>query len=294
MLFDEPIFVLGNPRSGTTLLRLMLNAHANICIPPECGFIQWWFEKYQNWDSQNNNHEDVAAFISDLQTSKKIETWKLDGWLLAKIIQENKPVDYAGLCAMVYYTFSIQQNKTSKYWGDKNNFYIDSTELLQQLYPRGKYIMIIRDGRDVAVSYRSVEKMNTDSIYKPKLPQSIEIIAESWKANNEKLLQFFNQSSIAHLIIRYEDLVQQPKDVLQNICNWLGLSFDENMLQYFERNKTRGDEPAAFLPWKMKTLEAPDTDRIGQYKTALSEIEIHQFETIASQLLSKFGYLKND
>ncbi|MFZ1798494.1 MAG: sulfotransferase, partial [Chitinophagaceae bacterium] len=100
MLFDEPIFVLGNPRSGTTLLRLMLNAHADICIPPECGFIQWWFQKYQSWSTQNNNHEDVAAFISDLQTSKKIETWKLDDLLLAKIILENKPVDYAGLCAM--------------------------------------------------------------------------------------------------------------------------------------------------------------------------------------------------
>lgn len=294
MQFDEPIFVLGNPRSGTTLLRLMLNAHADICIPPECGFIQWWFQKHQNWSIQNNNHKDIAAFISDLQTSKKMESWKLDGLLLAKIIQENKPVDYAGLCAMVYYTFSIQQQNTSKYWGDKNNYYIDSTELLQQLYPRGKYIMIIRDGRDVAVSYRSVEKMNTDSVYKPTLPQSIDVIAESWKANNEKLLQFFNQSSIAHLIIRYEDLVQQPKDILQNICTWLGLSSDENMLQYFVSNKTMEDEPAAFLPWKMKTLGAPDPARIGQYKTALSETEINKFELIAFPLLSKFGYLKND
>lgn len=45
----EPVFIIGSPRSGTTLLRLMMNSHPRIVVPPECGFAVWWYEKYQHW-----------------------------------------------------------------------------------------------------------------------------------------------------------------------------------------------------------------------------------------------------
>ena len=56
-------FILGNPRSGTTLLRLMLNSHPKLGVPPECGMIQWWNEKYKN-----KNLQDVYdTFINDIK-----------------------------------------------------------------------------------------------------------------------------------------------------------------------------------------------------------------------------------
>jgi len=290
MKINEPLFVLGNPRSGTSLLRLMLNAHHAITIPPECGFIEWWYVKYKDWYVQHNNDADIAAFITDLQQSKKIETWKLDYILLAQIIKEQQPVNYGHLCALVYYTFSLQQNKKPAFWGDKNNYYIHKLDVLKQIYPLGKYIMIIRDGRDVAASYRGVEKIVTASSYKPQLPQAIDAIAKEWVTNNEIILQFLKQEGAGHLIIRYEDLVIETSKELQRICSWLQIAFDENMLEYYIRNKTNEDEPAALLDWKRKTLEAPDAGKIGQYLTALSLQEIDTFEAISNNLLRSFGY----
>jgi len=290
MNFDQPIFILGNPRSGTTLLRLMLNAHPLLCIPPECGFMEWWHNKYQYWNVQHNNDSDITDFISDLKTSKKIETWKLDYSLLMQTIKEQRPTGYGQLCALVYYTISIQQNKKAEHWGDKNNYYIHRLQLLQQLYPEAKYLMIIRDGRDVAVSYRGVEKLVTASVYKPKLPQAINDIAGEWLVNNNNILDFLKHSPVQHLIIRYEDLVTDSTSVLKKICLWLKIGFDENMLLYYKQNGMNEKEPASLIDWKKKTLEAPDANRIGQYKTEIAGSEIKAFESIAGILLKAFNY----
>jgi len=64
----------------------MLNSQKSIVIPPECGFIQWWFDRYRNWNSRSN----LAEFIEDLKTSKKIETWELDFEGLGRFLEQQE------------------------------------------------------------------------------------------------------------------------------------------------------------------------------------------------------------
>jgi Sulfotransferase family len=288
---NNPIFILGNPRSGTTLLRLMLNAHPEICIPPECGFIEWWYDKYCNWKTDfNNNDEKLKSFIVDVLSSKKMETWNLNETIVKEIIKKENPSNYAELCACVYFTFSLHQNKKIKYWGDKNNYYIHKLPLMKKLYPSAKFIFIIRDGRDVAVSYRNVEQIETASEYKPKLPQQIEAISKEWVQNNEQVLSFLKDSSSDHIMLRYEDLVRQTKKQLCKICEFVGIEFNHSMLNYYRKNNQQGDEPLATLDWKKKTLEAPDESRVGQFHSKLSQKETIYFENTAGDLLKTFGY----
>ena len=84
---DEPIFVLGGPRSGTTMLRLMISAHHSICIPPECGFALWLHEKYKDW----NKSQGYTQFLEDLLASKKFETRKLKGDDILRVIDAEAP-----------------------------------------------------------------------------------------------------------------------------------------------------------------------------------------------------------
>src|SRR3972149_1986006 len=101
-----PVFVIGNPRSGTTLLRLMLNNHRNIVVPPECGFAVWWYAKYKDWSKDScQGHHCLDRFLKDLMTSKKIETWNLDFGALGKYIQSVKPFNYAELVSCIYIFF---------------------------------------------------------------------------------------------------------------------------------------------------------------------------------------------
>ncbi len=71
-----PFFIIGNPRSGTTLLRLMLNNHPLISVPPECGFAVWLYEKYKAENFLDKSI--VRNFIADVVKSRKFETWGID------------------------------------------------------------------------------------------------------------------------------------------------------------------------------------------------------------------------
>ena len=94
-----PLFIIGNQRSGTTLLRLMLTCNSKIIIPPECSFIIWLFDKYSNWKPLNSsNFLKVTSFRDDLFECKKFETWHLSKKNIQKEIMLQKPKNYAELC----------------------------------------------------------------------------------------------------------------------------------------------------------------------------------------------------
>ncbi|MEQ8625755.1 MAG: sulfotransferase [Vicingaceae bacterium] len=282
-------FILGNPRSGTSLLRLMLNAHKNIIAPPECGFMQWWHKKYCYWEEGDNFSKQLDEFIEDLFTSKKIETWNIIASDLKEYIQKKRPKNYNELSACVYLTYGTKR-KHAKCLIDKNNYYIQHLELLTEMWPKAKFIHLIRDGRDVACSYRGVNKLETKSAYKPILPQKIEDIAEEWVQNNMLINQL--STKYEYLLIRYEDLLNDSKNSMIKICEYLGLSFDSQMLSYYESKEKFLTEPEETLDWKQKTKEKPDSKRIGQYHSALNEVEVAIFESIAAKELKKYGYNK--
>lgn len=289
-----PLFILGNPRSGTSLFRIMLTSHPEICIPPECGFIQWWFNKYKNWSVRDSSNQiEVAKYMEDLASSKKIETWNLDYTKLTQLISSCKPKNYAELSLLVLQQFCEQQNKQAIYLGDKNNYYIHHLDVIYKIYPSAKYIAIIRDGRDVACSYKNISKLKTTSKYKPILPTDIESIAKEWGDNNQEILNFGKKIGSENFIkIKFEDLLTNSRDVLETICSFLNVDFNINMLKYAELNKDNKIEPDQLMDWKKKTYLAPDVTGISKYKEELSVKEIETFQKINSGLLDLLGYEK--
>jgi hypothetical protein len=284
-------FLLGNPRSGTSVFRLMLNAHKDILVPPECGFLQWWYLKYKDWSVGSNSQSDIESFVEDVRKSRKIETWNLDYSNLKKFIIKDAPKDYGELCLGVYRFFAFQRNRNVKIIGDKNNYYIHHLDDLKKIWASSKFILIIRDGRDVACSYMALNELKSESPYKPKLPKDIRQIAFEWVNNNSNVISFFNTlSEDRYTIVKYEDLMSDPSDVLSKVCLFLNVAFDPKMLDYYLDNLTSLEEPEATLDWKRKTLEKPDVSGIGKYKLGLSNEEVNIFNKMAADLLSQFNY----
>ena len=287
----DKVFILGNPRSGTSLFRLMLNSHSMINATPECGFLHWWYKKYADWDSSCVTSNRLDEYISDLESSKRIEDWKMDyAQLKEKIVQEN-PDNYAKLGEIVYVFYGEQKGKKAKVIADKNNYYINHFNDLNEIWPDAKYILVIRDGRDVACSYLNIETLVTNSPYKPKLSTDIKTIAKEWLTNNQNVLSFSESlNNNQFMVIRYEDFVTDSELYLTKVCNFLGLNFESNMLNYYIKNAKEQDEPLSSLDWKKKTLEKPDKDNIGKYKMELEKQSIEEFNTTATNLLQKFNY----
>lgn len=284
---QQPFFILGNPRSGTSLLRIMLDCHSNIVVPPECGFIEWLFEKYGDWDSSQ-----VNDFISDLMETKKFKTWGLKKKSIKNCIARNKPKTYQELCYTVYLSYGEKYGKRPGLWGDKNNYFIKILDKIENIFPEASYIYIVRDGRDVATSYKDINTTKIKSAFKPNLPNSIEEIAVEWDQNNSSIYSFLSsKGNKKYTIIRFEDLLRYPESVLKQITNFLNIEFEENMTQYYIRNNKMQLEPKETLEWKKKTLEKLDTSRINKYKEVLSQNEIELFNSIAEKNLKKFKYI---
>jgi len=287
-----PIFIIGNPRSGTTLLRLMLTCHRNIVIPPECGFVIWWYDKYKNWNSDFTEQQ-LEEYLDDLFYSKKIETWHLQRELLRQFLLEKKIDTYSALVSSIYEFFAKQQKKSFKRWGDKNNFHLKHIETIFRLFPEARFIHIIRDGRDVACSYKNLSKMKSKSMYAPKLPAGISEIAKEWTENIKRIRKSFEKIGWDKVIeIRYEDLVTVPEQTLKSVCTFLKEHYDSSMLDFYILNKEKELEPMEFLKWKGKILEKVTASQIQKYKKCLSMKELRIFNSIATDVVTIYKYFQ--
>lgn len=278
------LFVIGNPRSGTSLLRIILNSHESIVVPPECGFVQWWYTKYQNW----NKNSDISEFMADLKTSKKIETWHLDFEKLQIFLNKESPETYESLVFSIikFYGLSNKSNSEIQVLGDKNNYYINHLDVLKNISPSSKFLFIIRDPRDIYCSYKKIAELSTNSKYVPQLPQSIEEFNKSWYKNQIGIQDFIEDiPEKEYYFLNYEDLIFKPEITLSKVCNFLGIKYDSKMLEFYKTN----DEPKELLDWKKKTLKPLDKTSVGTYKTYLSVNETKAIEEATFSLYRNFS-----
>lgn len=266
---NPPYFIIANPRSGSSIFRILLNHHSNTIFPPECGFIQWLYSKYKNW-----NPNKVNEFVKDVLNSKKMEGWNLMHEPLLTYIKLTNPTSYAEACYLVYKYYGELNGKDVKVWGDKNNYYIDYLNELNKIYPNAKYINLTRNPKDICVSYLNLQKIEDGVKYKPNVPTNIKDIASSIKSNQTKVNNFLSQINPSKVYnINYEDLMVSPQEELIKIGSFLGLDFI-NVLSNFN-SKIYFDEPEITLKWKEKIKGALDPSRINTYinHPQLKEIE---------------------
>lgn len=280
-----PFFIIGNPRSGTTLLRLMLNQHDEIIVPPECGFSIWLSDQFVGDDFSSNQVK--KKFISQVVQSRKFETWGLTEQEIIEFIQQQHCNTYQDVVLAVYLFYALKNGGNPHLIGDKNNFYISHLEKIDMLFSNPKYTFIVRDGRDVACSYLKLKSIESTSIYSPNLSRQVEEIADEWVGNNNNIISHLVNFSNRSLLIKYEDLIVDPETELSRVCDFFNIEYQHKMLNYYQSN----DEPDEFLAWKKKIQQPPDPTNFGMYKKTLSEQEQKSFHTIAEKQLKYFGYV---
>ena len=145
-------------------------------------------------------------------------------------------------------------------------------------YWLSKFLHLVRDGRDVILSQKSIEWMSKNLM---KLVQDWQ-----WKTTiAHKVGTVLGES---FLEIRYEDLVRQPETSLRQICRFIDEDYDPSMLSYSEN--AEDVVPDESLQWHRKSIRPPDPSQLGKWKTGLSKAERIIFEQIAGETLSLFGY----
>lgn len=222
-------FVIARGRSGTTLLRTMLNANTNTISPFESKIIVHVKKRYAS--EQNWNHKKVLQFIEDIYEDVKFKNfWSIDKDKLTKKIL-SFPVEQLNLellLKIIYLCFPTEFEKEKiTLLVDKNPTYAVFLDDLHQVFPDAKYIHLVRDYRD-----------NIQSIKKTNPIKNISVLAHGWLNDNLKIEKFKAKYPLKIHTIRYEDLVSKPVKGLQGICTHLGIDFQEKMISFQNKLKS--------------------------------------------------------
>src|SRR5690606_37205451 len=100
---SHPFFILGHPRSGTSLLRSLLNAHPDVAIPPECGFLLWLYPAWKDAEWTPANKRAFAIAVSDC---RKFETWGLNVDYLIQEVEATNIDSYLDAASSVYMAYA--------------------------------------------------------------------------------------------------------------------------------------------------------------------------------------------
>ena len=263
---ERPFFIVGSARSGTTLLRLMLNAHRLVAVPPESRFIT----EIQYSDQP----VEVDRFLGTLAAHKRFEAWDLPLEAVRDEL-EGERVPYGEAIAAAYRAYARVNGKSR--WGDKTPRYVEHIPFLARLFPDSRFIHLIRDGRNVALSYANV----------PFGPKNVAKAAALWAERVQKgCTDGRSLDGGRYLEIRYEDLVEDAPGEAKDICDFLELEFDPGMLDYTER--ARGAVLTRAARFNPHVTEKPTTTR--SWEDEMPEGQVAIFEVVAGACLSQLGY----
>jgi len=281
-------FVVGVTRSGTTLLRMMLDSHPRLAIPPESHFVPDLIEYFQE-----NNEPTVDGALEQIEGNRRWGDFHLDAGELRERLAATEPLNVSDALRAFFQLYADKQDKPR--WGDKTPIYINRMLLIQRALPEARFIHLIRDGRDAALS--RAKRVLTDPTPMPK-------VAQRWK---NRILRAREQADrLPHYLeVHYEDLIRDTESSLRKICEFIELEFDPAMLTYYERAEERMSEMARDLPSEgdkplrpadhrveahKLTQRPPDPSRLGQWREQMSASDQAAFEEEAGDLLEELGY----
>lgn len=251
---NAPIFVLGNRRSGTTMLRLMLTSHPHITIPPEGGFIVRLGWRYGRKGLRNAS--ELRQFVDDLFAQDNTRDWQLDREALEARLRNGLPSAWPDVVNAVYAEYAERTGGGALRWGDKTTWYHGYLPQIDSYFPTARYVHILRDPRGVLASFRDVDHLPDDPV----------AVGVEWAETIGLIRRHGTRvGPDRYLEVLYEDLVNRPEEQLHRITEFLGESFHPGMLEFGRKNRQETLEPKRHLGWKALTLEAVQPRRADRW-----------------------------
>jgi len=272
---ESPIFIVGCSRSGTTLLRLILAGHSRICIPAETGFLLPLVHSLPLDRPLSSEEADQALHLitgHPRWPDLKLRAETLHGTVAA--------ISHPRLRDIIDAVFGLVSQAAGKpRWGDKTPQYIEIVPQLSELYPGARFIHLIRDGRDVAMSFK--RSGFHERWYHGKEYDWTQALRLASQYRSSKLSDQF-------LEMKYEDLVSDLENNLRRLCQFLGESFEPGMLGW--KSTIEQQIPERGLGIHHALRRDPSSDDIGRWSQDLNWMEILAVESFLGSDLTEMGY----
>lgn len=255
-----PSFVVGAPRSGTTLIQHMLRSHPALSIPTgESHFFIPLMQGEACYGSAEFLETDLHGIRLDVEA------------FTAQLVAQGRRT-MRDLISGLFEANAAGEGKPR--WGDKTPYYVLHMPALVRWWPEAKFIHIVRDGRDVALSLFA--RRHDFAVY------NTYFAARYWEQYVETgRTDGSNLPSGQYLELRYEDLLTDQRGAMEAVCSFLDIAFDEALMD-FKKSGEAGKTPLLQQPVQTSNAE--------KWRTAMSPAQIAAFEGGAATSLQRFGY----
>jgi len=285
-----PIFVVGCPRSGTTLLQYMLRAHPRISMATgESHFIIPLSRRVAEFgDLASPEGQRRILVAMEAQSRSFLETdlhgMQYDRERLVRRFQELAVSTYPALIDALFMENARGEGKVR--WADKTPWYVLHMDHLRKLFPDARFVHLIRDGRDVALSlFRRRHDFQVYNTY---------CAARYWEIYVARGREIGSRlPSDMYQEFYYEQLIQDPKPLLQRLCAFLGEEYSDDLLRYQKAGEV-GRQPGkanGSASSKTPLLSGPIVaDNHNKWEREFTESQRRLFEHAVGDLLSGHGY----
>lgn len=282
------LFMVGCPRSGTTLLQRMADAHPLMAVTHESKWFdkRWIIDWHDERKGQTPEGFATPELISIMVNHPRFSRLKCSQEELIDLLGNGPPVSYASYLSRIFDRYAQSIGKSLV--GNKTPLYVRRLDTLHKLWPNVRFIHLIRDGRDVCLS---VVPWSKGPIVKDKFVTSkedpVSTVALWWALNVRLGRQAGNQlGPELYYELRYESLLSNPEEECKGLCAFLGLPYEESMLRFHE-GRTKAD-PAL----DAKSAWRPLTSGLRDWRTQMSAGDVGQFEAAAGDLLDELDYAR--
>lgn len=277
---DRPVFVVGCPRSGTTMLQLMLHAHPRIAIPPETRFLLAAYGDRRSYGDLGEpaNRRRLAEWIVDGKTA--FGDLGLDPDAVIEEITAGPPTLGSAL-GIVFRAYARRFDKPR--WGDKRPAYLNNLGPLLRLFPDAQIVNIVRDGRDCVASLGETPWQQGKDV--------CHAISDWARAMDSSARARRSLPAGSYHEVRYERLVADPEPELREICRFLGEEYDPAMA---EPARVADVAVPSRKSWHRLTHEPVTTQRVGSWRERLAPWQITLCEAKLGGHLRELGYPLSD
>jgi Sulfotransferase family len=272
-----PIFIVGHGRSGTTLLRMMLSAHPEIFISSEGAYIcplRSQISAYGDVRERRNLaklHKDLFPWLEAVNFLNPPRVQNLIEWVDRFGGDERSLITFYG----TWEARTLGRHDLA-WWGDNEPSHLFNIPYLQRLFPSSRFILMIRDPRDVYASFKTAWPDT----------RTAESIAMLWeRCLLDGLLAASRLGSGVVHQVRYEDLVTNPEAQLKEVCKFLNVEYTDAMMNFHESDAAKN---LSQVEHHRNIAQPLFRSSVGRYRQILTREEI---ATIHHRLYSPMTFL---
>lgn len=268
------VFIVGCPRSGTTLLQRVLNAHPKIAVMPEAHWIYQLLERTTETTPERTVKDEIVPALLE---HPKFARLGISRDQLLVLIGNGEHPAYSTFVRRIFDLYGKMQGKDLV--GNKTPGLVRRLELVHELWPEARIVHLIRDGRDIFLSIRNRPLHNRGPSARISSTEDPVSIAALWWELNVQMGRAAGRSLGTELYceVRYESLVGRPAEICAELCALLGVPSSDAMLKFYEKGKT-------------KKGTRPITPGLRDWQSQMPADEVEAFESAAGGLLEELGY----